>query len=498
MKPYFLRTRATWLWPAIVALLIGLGLLTRDRWLPGVRIWMSDRFSGGIASGDNPLSAEHRDAHGEANSEDSLHLSAQALRNIGLSEDKIRPISLETFTRTLTFPAMIVERPGHTRFTIAAPMTGLIAAIHVIEGETVGSGEPLFQLRLTHEDLIRSQSDFLRTLEELDVEIREIARLESIADEGIVAGKSLLERKYEKQKLEAVLRASRESLLLHGLSEEQVTRIEDSRRLIQEVTVSVPFLHADASLHDDSEARRNHEAKTAKADSRSGGAEKNDSGHCDTVPADFVVDRLAVSRGQMVEAGTILSVLSDFRELSIQGQAFEYDAESLLRAATRGYEVSAVRRDSMGNERILAPLHIAYVDNTVEAESRALYFYVPLENKMVRDHTTTAGHRFVKWQYKLGQRLQLRVPVEQWPERIVVPIDAVAQEGPESFVFQQDGDRFLRRSVHVEYRDRYWAVLANDGSLFLGDRVAMTGAYQMHLALKNKSGPIDPHAGHRH
>jgi hypothetical protein len=42
-------------------------------------------------------------------------------------------------------------------------------------------------------------------------------------------------------------------------------------------------------------------------------------------------------------------------------------------------------------------------------------------------------------------------------------------------------------------------VVANDGSIFPGDYVALSGAQQMQIALKNKAGgAIDPHAGHNH
>jgi hypothetical protein len=67
------------------------------------------------------------------------------------------------------------------------------------------------------------------------------------------------------------------------------------------------------------------------------------------------------------------------------------------------------------------------------------------------------------------------------------------------YVYRQNGDHFDRVPVHVLYRDRDSVVVANNGSLFPGDVVAGKGAYQMHLALKNKSGGgIDPHAGHQH
>jgi multidrug efflux pump subunit AcrA (membrane-fusion protein) len=112
---------------------------------------------------------------------------------------------------------------------------------------------------------------------------------------------------------------------------------------------------------------------------------------------------------------------------------------------------------------------------------------------------TSNGQRFINWRFKPGQRTQLRVPVEEWTERIVLPAEAVAQDGAETYVFQQNGDHFDRRPVQVEYRDLTAVVIARDGSLFPGERVALSGAQQMLMALKNKSGGgIDPHAGHTH
>jgi hypothetical protein len=75
----------------------------------------------------------------------------------------------------------------------------------------------------------------------------------------------------------------------------------------------------------------------------------------------------------------------------------------------------------------------------------------------------------------------------------------VAQDGIENYVFVPNGDHFDRRTVHVEYRDDLSVVIENDGALFPGDDVALNGAQQLQLALKNKSGGgVDPHAGHNH
>jgi multidrug efflux pump subunit AcrA (membrane-fusion protein) len=118
---------------------------------------------------------------------------------------------------------------------------------------------------------------------------------------------------------------------------------------------------------------------------------------------------------------------------------------------------------------------------------------------LIREARGEGAREFVGWRYKPGQRMQLEVPVEEWPDRIVLPATAVAQDGVENYVFRENGDHFDRAPVHVEYRDPQRVVVANDGTLFPGDRIAMSAAQQLQLAIKNQTGgAIDPHAGHQH
>ena len=74
---------------------------------------------------------------------------------------------------------------------------------------------------------------------------REIKRLTSIKLPGAIAGKTVREREYEQQKLEAIINAQRQSLELHGLSREQVDRIVSERKLLQGITVVAPPLPPD-------------------------------------------------------------------------------------------------------------------------------------------------------------------------------------------------------------------------------------------------------------
>ncbi len=101
-------------------------------------------------------------------------------------------------------------------------------------------GDLLFKVRLTYEDLVETQTQFLKSLSELEVEKREITRLEEAVQSGAVPGKSLIERRYAKEKLDAYLTSLRESLKLHGLSTEQILAIESDRKLLRDLTIVAP------------------------------------------------------------------------------------------------------------------------------------------------------------------------------------------------------------------------------------------------------------------
>ncbi len=471
----------------------------RAHWLPAARIWLAGQLDVQVPAGESEEShaghdhGGHDDSHAGHEESSSLHLSEQARGNIGLTAEMLQPVKLGVFTRTLSVPARVVERPGRTRIQVASPMTGVVTAVHAVQGEAVRPGTLMFKVRLTHEDLVQAQTVFLKTLGELDVEDREIDRLTGLDERGVIAGKTLLERQYSKQKLQAVLRAHREALLLHGLSEQQIDGIVRERHLLNELEVRAPFL----SQRDPNTQRAalsiNHVSVASPAEG-------------ETDPGELLMVQLVnVHTGAMVRAGDALAVLADLRELYIEGRAFEHDADEITHAARMqaagepGWDVTAVRENNGRASETVTGLKIVYVDNEVQSESRAQRFFVRLHNQIAQDTQTPDGHRFLTWRFKPGQRMQLRVPVEAWADKIVLPVDAVAREGAERFVFQQNGDHFDRRPVQVEYQDQMWVVIANDGSLFPGDIVAIQGAHQMQVALKNKAGGgVDPHAGHNH
>jgi hypothetical protein len=480
----FLKSRT-----AIVAVSISVAaaaFFLRSQWMPIV-----ESFSGTEDSKNDPdhAHADEHDAHSAGHSDhESLELSDQAMRNLGLTPEFLQPISTSTYFKTISVPALIVERPGRTVIQVATPMTGVVTRVSAVQGAAVEPGDNLFQIRLTHEELVTSQTDFVRALGELDVETRELKRLQAGVDSGVIPPRSVLERQYAKEKLEALLGAQREALRLHGLSERQVQQIEQERRLLSELSVTAPSHEqqpselqlSDKTIYQPVAINRQPLVNTA--------TEGNDQ-----IP--LIIESLDVQRGQSIEQGGRLCSLADYSQLYIEGRAFEQDTDAIGRAAGRDWKVQAVFSDG----QIIESLPIAFVSSEIDEEARTLKFYVGLQNEIVRDNKDAEGRRFVSWKYKPGQRLQLQIPMDEWKDQIVVPVDAVAQEGAEYFVFQKNGRHFDRMPVHVLHRDQQSVVIANDGSIFPGDVIALRNAHQMQMAIRNKAGGgIDPHAGHNH
>lgn len=483
----------------LVLAIVGLvALLNWQSWLPATQEWVDStvvRFRG------HPIGNSHTDSHTDSHAghdhgshaghddASSLELSKQALSNIGLTTEYLQPIQLETFRKSMTVPALIVERPGRSRVQVATPLTGVVMHVHALEGEAIEPGSLLFQIRLTHEDLVKSQTDFLRALGELDVEEREIARLQDVTSSGAVAKKVLLEREYAKDKLMAQLNAQREALRLHGLSVQQVDQIADKRKLLRELQIFAPS----ADGHPENELKLTQEPLQTVS------FQPDDKhGHGSKIHGPLILQKLDVHKGESVNAGETLCILANYHELYIQGMAFEQDISRLRNASANEWDITAVFDRSYEEEAKVENLQIAYLSNEIHTDSRTLHFYIDLLNEVISDKEL-GGTRYIEWKYFPGQRLQLSIPIEEFSDQIVLPVDAVAREGAEYFVFQQNGDHFDRVPVHVVYRDQFSVVIANDGSLFPGDIVALRGAHQMQMALKNKSGgAVDPHAGHSH
>ena len=427
---------------------------------------------------------DHGDHPEDAN---SIELSSQALKNLGLDAQYLKTISLSSYRKTISVPAIVASRPGRTQLRVSSPLSGVVTHVHAVTGETVTSGHLLFEVRLTYEDLVETQTQFLKSLSELEVESREIQRLEEVTRSGAVSEKILLDRRYAREKIEAFLASQREALRLHGLTADQVATIERERKLLRDLEITAP----DIDSHDHEEELRLSRASIQPVTFRL--AHASHESHA----RPLILEDLRVQKGQGITAGEMLCTLSDYSQLYIEGQAFEQDGPLIANALEKGWNVEANFASASGQESV-PDLKIAYLKNSVDESSRTLSFYVKLENKILRDESNAEDQRFLTWKYRVGQRLQLQVPVEVWENQFVLPVDAVVKEGAEWFVFRRKGKKLERIPVHVRHRDPQQVVIENDGALVEGNTIALRSAHQIQMAIKNKSGaPVDAH-GHSH
>lgn len=499
-----LRTSLRWI--GLCGICILLGMLV-DRWVLDVPFNAYGRFGqtkNKLATPERPDLHEHIEGdghdHGSQSNESSIVVSELALKNLGLSKDSLKPIELSQYQRSISVPGMISERPGRTRIPVSAAMTGIITSVLIAPGEAVKPNTPFIKLKLTHEDLVTLQTDYLQTLGKLDVEEKEIVRLSSISESGAVSPKSLLERQYNRDILRSSLDAQRESLRLHGIDREQLSYIDRERKLLTELTILTPSAgnQTNSNIFSSSIFESNLFANTQDTQVHFVSSPLNSIGIGNVQDELLILQSLQVQLGQLVSAGDILGVFADYSTLLIEGQAFESDLRSVLAAKNNNWPVQARLADD-SDVASIGEFPIGWIENEIDPTKRIVKFFTVIPNASDASDSQRSETRFIEWQYRPGQRVQISVPVERWDEQFVLPTEAVTRDGISSYVFIQNGESFDRVEVNERFRDTKNVVIENDGAIYPGDIVALKGAHQLQLALKNRSGGgVDPHAGHSH
>ena len=461
----------------VLAILIasgGLALATMQQWMPIIE----QLRSGGSA-------ATEADAGTQAFADpNSLRLSPQARQTLDI---RVERLAREDYDRSVRIPGQVVKIPGLTDHEITAKSSGTISKVHILQGQIVEPGAPLFTVRLTHEDAISVQLKLLEALAKIEVIDAEIERLEELerASPGAVAGKRILQQRYELGLQKHTVASHRQALLLLGLPEKEVMSLSGQHRKV----------HSDAG---DAGTDEQTPSDAPLLDKVTIYAPQADAPSHESAPT-FVVENLAVNPGQHVNIGDLLCRLVDYRRLYIEGHAFERDLEVIRRAMEKRWTADVAVQQRGDVPAMHESWQILYVDPEIDVESRSASFYVELVNKM-QSQRKHQGRPYADWQFRPGQRVELRVPVERFENALVVSVNAVAREGLDNYVFQVSGDIFVRRPVTVRYRDEQVVVLSDENDILEGASLATSGAYQLQLSLLNRTdGPTQhSHGGAAH
>ncbi len=431
----------------VVIICVGVGTwFSRGYWLP----LFADR-TGPLATkqDDGPQIAEPK----------VLKLSPQARANLGLES---KPALIQTYWRKIQIPGVIVDRPGVTDRGITSPIAGVITQVHAFEGDIVQPGEKLFTLRLVSEYLQQTQADLFKAIRETEIFNKEMVRLNDLAVTGIIPGKRILELEQQISRQSALIDSFRQELTSRGLQKTQIDQIEQGT-FIATIDVHAPEI-----------AKATKDMQLVE-DAITTGPASSDF---------FQIQELKVHLGQQLDAGELLAILANHSSLYVKGLAFKMEASDLARAAEQEWEVDVEFTEDSGEgwPELAQEFRIRHLANTTDPNSRTFDFFIPLVNQSrvyEKDDRPLAI-----WRFRPGQRVRIQVPVEEIQNVIVLPAAAVIQEGPEAWVFQQNGDLFNRITVQVVHQDRTSIVIANDGSITPGFYLAQGSAATLNRVLK--------------
>lgn len=491
------------LFAVLILLSLGLGFAARGWLLPASATAEHDDHT-----------EEHGDEH-DHEEESHVGLTEEAFNSLGL---RVAPVEVSDYQQSSRVLAEVAEYPGLSAYKLAAPVHGEVVRIAAQPGASVDPGDPLFEVKVTDERVLDAQLKLLESLTRREIVETELARLAPLAASGAVPRRQQLDLEYERRELDTTIDLRREELLVRGLSDAQVDYLVDSKRLLRSVIVRAPrHASAELPLHGAGPPLPETESPVRPVAWRA-----------DAPPADFSVESLLVEPGQTVERGQTLCDLASHSRLYLRGHAFENDLPLLASLADAGKTLSAEFGHSLTEHaktsQLVTGLKIRYVANQLEQQSRTYLFYMPLENEVLYESTDASGTRFRTWRYSVGQRAHVLLPTERIEGQIVLPIEAVAFDGANAFVFipvedhgrghthepgeicpfddEEDHDHafaeFEPMPVKVMHRDRQQVVVATGGQLKPGAEIAMNGAYQLLLALRSDSsgGGHDHHHDH--
>ncbi len=410
-----------------------------------------------------------------------LEISAQARKNLNLVSKPAQP---QEYWRTVLIPGEITDRPGLSDRGVTSPAVGIVTAIYAFPGDTIRPGEAIFSLRLFSEYLQSTQTQLFKSTQETAIVNAELDRLSGLAQTGAISRAQIIDLESELKRQNALIQSARQDLLTRGLTPGQIAQIE-AGTFVATVEVTAPPPRSPSIDPDgDDSTLAQHVYPSALDDTKNGLA--------------YEVQELSVDLGQQVQAGQLLAQLSNHQSLYVVGHAFKREAPFLEQAAQARRPITVeFAEDAEFNWPVLEQtFEIRHLSNAIDVQSRTFDFFIPLTNQS-RSYDKL-GQTFLVWRFRPGQRARLHVPVEKYENVFVLPSAAVVREGPEAYVFRQNGDLFKQLPVHLLHEDRLSVVIANDGSIAPGSYLAQNAAASLNRVLKAQTASGEQPGLHVH
>lgn len=183
-------------------------------------------------------------------------------------------------------------------------------------------------------------------------------------------------------------------------------------------------------------------------------------------PLDGVVLERTVTVGETIDPAKSLLHIADISRLLAQAEVYETNLGSV-----RAGQTARIRVVSFP-DRVFTGRVIRLAD-AVDPERRTLKIWIDVPN--TRDRAL-----------KAGLFAQVSLVVASSGRTVAVPNEAIQTQGPERFVFVQNGDQIVRQNVVTGQRDdRYTAVTSG---VVEGDEVVTRGAAELATLASQPAG----------
>ena len=195
-------------------------------------------------------------------------------------------------------------------------------------------------------------------------------------------------------------------------------------------------------------------------------------------PLDGVVLDRSVTVGETVDPTTALFHVGDLSHLLAEAEVYEADL-----ADVRPGEVARLRAVSYPGRVFTG--RVVRLEDAIEPVRRTLRIWIKVANTSDR-------------QLKPGMFAQVNLVVATTGQVVTVSNEAVQTDGPNRFVFVQNGEDLVRQDVVVGERDdRYTAITRG---VFPGDLVVTQGAVQLKTVARRSAGGgvVDENKPHSH
>jgi len=303
----------------------------------------------------------------------SIEISSREVANLGITV--VRP---QRTGRLKTVDAMAsVVVPPQSDLAVAALQTGVVTRLYVSAGESVVQGQPL--AGILSREFLNLQSDYLDALGMQALAENTRKRDEQLHVEGIVSQRRLNESRTRAAEADLHLAEQRHLLALNGLTGPEMRELEESRELLELVTIRAPI-----------------------------------SGE---------VLRRWVGAGDQVNPGEPLFRIADLAQLWLE---LQLPAEALADIAP-GFIVT---RNLPGSEQALA--RVTAATRVVDPQSQKV---------MVRAETTNANHQLLPGQ-RIEVRIHIEGSTADGNTSWEVPSRTIVRDGDQSYLFVRNASGF--------------------------------------------------------